>query len=103
MNTVNINIEGDIRIILAKEIYNNLKTDEDYDDLDYGDTDDYEDDDDESDPSGLSVYVEGLPNDVDHEIADMIIYAAEDALRELIAKTSAGKTRVGNESDRDTK
>ena len=29
MNTVNINIEGDIRIILAKEIYNNLKTDED--------------------------------------------------------------------------
>lgn len=102
MNTVNINIEGDIRIILAKEIYNNLKTDEDYDDLDYGDTDDYEDDDDESDPSGLSVYVEGLPDDVDHEIADMIVYAAEDALRELIAKTSAGKTHVYRESDRDT-
>ena len=101
MNTVNINIEGDIRIILAKEIYNNLKTDEDYDDLDFDDIDEYEDDDDESDSSGLSVYVEGLPDDVDHEIADMIVYAAEDALRELIAKTSAGKTRVSRESDRD--
>ena len=103
MNTININIEGEIRIILAKEIYNNLKTDEAYDDLDFDDIDEYEDDDDESDSSGLSVYVEGLPDDVDHEIADMIVYAAEDALRELIAKTSVGKTRVSNESDRDTK
>ena len=97
MNTININIEGDIRIILAGEIYCCVRNEDENDNI----CDDRMDDNDDCRPesSDLSVYVEGLPEDIDPEITETIICAAEDALRELIEKTSAKKITAIRKSE----
>ena len=99
MNTININIEGDIRIILAGEIYGCVRNEDENDDICDDRMDDYDDNNDcRPESSDLSVYVEGLPEDIDPEITETIICAAEDALRELIEKTSAKKISAINKS-----
>ena len=92
---VNFNISGDLHIHLGDDALEYLLSDDLVDDETEDETEDFEGD--EINPSGLLVFVEGLPADVDREAVESIIAAAVELLNAEVRETLANRKDEAHE------
>ena len=96
MENVTINIIGDVHIHINLDDLDDFFEDDEFDDEEFNDEDFDGDEENEADEEmpGISVFVGGLPEDIDREAVQAVIESACTLLDGLIEKAAA--TRKGD-------